>query len=33
VRSTAETLRRESPQLADAIVRRWVGDSAHYGKI
>ena len=33
VRSTAETLRRESPQLADAIVRRWVGDSVHYGKI
>jgi ATP-dependent DNA helicase RecG len=33
VRRTAETLRRESPQLADAIVRRWVGDSAQYGKI
>ena len=33
VRSAAETLRRDSPQLADAIVRRWVGNSAHYGKI
>jgi ATP-dependent DNA helicase RecG len=33
VRSTAETLQRESPHLAAAIVRRWVGDSEHYGKI
>jgi ATP-dependent DNA helicase RecG len=33
VRKTAETLRRESPHLADAIVRRWVGGSVHYGKI
>ena len=33
VRIAAETLRRESPHLARAIVRRWVGDSAHYGKI
>jgi ATP-dependent DNA helicase RecG len=33
VRRTAETLRRESPHLADAIVRRWVGGSVHYGKI
>jgi ATP-dependent DNA helicase RecG len=33
VRSAAETLRLESPHLAHAIVRRWVGDLAHYGKI
>lgn len=33
VRRAAETLRRDNSQLADAIVRRWVGDSAHYGKI
>jgi len=33
VRIAAEALRRESPHLARAIVRRWVGDSAHYGKI
>jgi ATP-dependent DNA helicase RecG len=33
VRKTAEALRRESPHLADAIVRRWVGGSVHYGKI
>jgi ATP-dependent DNA helicase RecG len=33
VRSTAETLRLKNPQLADAIVRRWIGESARYGKI
>jgi ATP-dependent DNA helicase RecG len=33
VRKAAETLQSESPRLADAIVRRWVGHSAHYGKI
>jgi ATP-dependent DNA helicase RecG len=33
VRLAAETLRRNHPQNADAIVRRWVGESARYGKI
>ncbi|MEX2125922.1 MAG: ATP-dependent DNA helicase RecG [Woeseia sp.] len=33
VRVAAETLRRKSPQMGDAIVRRWIGESARYGKI
>jgi len=33
VRSTADVLQREKPEMAEAIVRRWIGDSARYGKI
>jgi ATP-dependent DNA helicase RecG len=33
VRRVAESLRRDSPAMADAIVRRWIGESARYGKI
>jgi ATP-dependent DNA helicase RecG len=33
VRIAADTLRRKSPQTVDALVRRWIGDSARYGKI
>ncbi|HLU07602.1 MAG TPA: ATP-dependent DNA helicase RecG [Woeseiaceae bacterium] len=33
VRSTADILQRENPEMADAVVRRWIGDSARYGKI
>jgi len=33
VQLTAETVRREAPQLADAIIRRWTGDSGRYGKV
>jgi ATP-dependent DNA helicase RecG len=33
VRRVAESLQRESPAMADAIVRRWIGESARYGKI
>ncbi|HZD52390.1 MAG TPA: ATP-dependent DNA helicase RecG [Woeseiaceae bacterium] len=33
VRAAAETLRRECPADADAIVRRWVGESARFGKV
>jgi ATP-dependent DNA helicase RecG len=33
VRIAAETLMGKSPQTADAIVRRWLGHAAHYGKI
>ena len=33
VRSTADVLQREEPEMADAIVSRWIGDSARYGKI
>ena len=33
VRLTAESLRREAPGQAAAIVRRWLGDAAHYGKV
>ncbi|MBT8079022.1 MAG: ATP-dependent DNA helicase RecG [Gammaproteobacteria bacterium] len=33
VQLAAESVRRESPQLADAIIRRWTGDSGRYGKV
>jgi ATP-dependent DNA helicase RecG len=33
VRLAAETLRRNYPQKAEAIIRRWIGESARYGKI
>ena len=33
VRSTADNLQRKRPEMADSIVRRWIGDSARYGKI
>src|SRR5690606_10228530 len=33
VRSTADILQRENPEMADAVVRRWIGDSARYGKV
>lgn len=33
VRAAAENLRHEAPADAEAIVRRWVGDSARFGKV
>ena len=33
VQITAEELRKGSPAQAIAIVRRWLGDAAHYGKV
>ncbi len=33
VQTVAEELRRSSPQRADAIVRRWLGDAGRYGKV
>lgn len=33
VQTAAETLDRLAPDNAAAIVRRWLGDSAHYGKV
>ena len=33
VRLAAETLRQKSPDMVDALVRRWVGDNGRYGKI
>ncbi len=33
VQTVAEALRRASPQRADAIVRRWLGDAGRYGKV
>ena len=33
VRLAAETLRQKSPDMVDALVRRWIGDNGRYGKI
>jgi len=33
VQKAAETIRRSSPDVAAAIVRRWLGDAGRYGKI
>jgi len=33
VRLAAEALQRNHPQNAEAIVRRWIGESARYGKV
>jgi ATP-dependent DNA helicase RecG len=33
VQVTAENLQRKSPEVASTIVRRWLGDAGHYGKI
>ena len=33
VQKTAETIRRASEERATAIVRRWLGDAGHYGKV
>jgi ATP-dependent DNA helicase RecG len=33
VQLAAETIRRASPAIAAAIVRRWLGDAARYGKV
>ena len=33
VQVTAESLQRESPEVAATIVRRWLGDAGRYGKI
>ena len=33
VQKTAETIRRASEARATAIVRRWLGDAGHYGKV
>lgn len=33
IQSAAETLQRTNPAAGDAIVRRWLGDAARYGKI
>ncbi|MGH8196015.1 MAG: ATP-dependent DNA helicase RecG [Woeseiaceae bacterium] len=33
VQRAADTLYRETPGDAEAIIRRWIGDAAHYGKV
>jgi ATP-dependent DNA helicase RecG len=33
VQQAAETLRREAPRQANAIVRRWLGDAGRYAKV
>ncbi|MGH8166171.1 MAG: ATP-dependent DNA helicase RecG, partial [Woeseiaceae bacterium] len=33
VRLAAETLRQKSPDMVDALVRRWIGDNGRYGKV
>jgi ATP-dependent DNA helicase RecG len=33
VQKAAETIRRNSPATAVAIVRRWLGDAGRYGKV
>lgn len=33
VQRAADTLYREAPGHAEAIIRRWIGDAAHYGKV
>ena len=33
VQITAETLQSSAPTTATAIVRRWLGDAGHYGKV
>lgn len=33
VRAAAETLRRDAPADADALVRRWLGNAPQYGKV
>ena len=33
VQITAEALRKDSPDQASAIVRRWLGDPSRYGKV
>ena len=33
VQTVAERLRRSTPERADAIVRRWLGDAGRYGKV
>ena len=33
VQLAAETIRSTTPDTADAIVRRWLGDAGRYGKV
>ena len=33
VQRAAETIRRDTPQVGKAIVRRWLGDAGRYGKV
>jgi ATP-dependent DNA helicase RecG len=33
VQLAAETIRRNAPEVGNAIVRRWLGDAGRYGKV
>jgi ATP-dependent DNA helicase RecG len=33
VQQTAELMHRQYPQYVDPIIRRWLGEAEHYGKV